>query len=302
MKDLISIVIPAYNEEAVMEELVFRLTYVLNKLSSFNFEIIIVENGSMDATLVKLLAARKKDKRIKILQLAKNEGCDGAIVAGLTYARGQAAIVMMADLQDIPELIPEFIQKWKSGYEIVYGIVKKRKGVRITRKIGTYIFYKIINFITKGAVPENVSDFRLLDKKVYSVIAHIPEHNKFFRGLVVWTGYRRIGISFDRPKRFAGESKADFSTALSVAINGIIAFSNFPLHIPWIFSIILFMMSVFLYFTNGFFSFLVLFSFSVVFGVLGIQSEYIGRIFEEVRKRPNFIVQNAYGIEVDKQI
>lgn len=297
MKKLISIVIPAYNEEEVVPELMQRLTNIFLELPEFEFEVIVVENGSFDHTLERLLEERKKEKRLKILQLAKNEGCDGAIMAGLSYAKGEAAIVMMADLQDSPELIPEFIDQWKKGYEIVYGIVKSRKGVAWTRRLGTMLFYKIINMLTHGSIPENVSDFRLLDRKVYRVLASIPEHNKFFRGLAIWTGYKHRGISFERPPREKGESKANFLSVFNIAINGIISFSTIPLRISWIFAALSLVFLLFsLIFFNGLFIIIGLAFFSV-FVILGIQAEYLGRIFEEVRQRPNFVVSATYGIE-----
>ncbi len=297
MKKLISIVIPAYNEEDVVPELIQRITQVISELSGFEFEIIVVENGSYDHTLEKLLEERKKEKRLKILQLAKNEGCDGAIMAGLSFARGDAAIVMMADLQDTPELISEFIANWEKGFEIVYGIVKSRRGVAWSRRFGTMVFYKIINVLTHGAVPENVSDFRLLDRKVYEVLAKIPEHNKFFRGLALWTGYRHKGIAFERPPREKGESKANFLSVLNIAINGIISFSSLPLRISWVFAGLCLVFSLFSVVFLDVFTVILGLAFFSVFVILGIQAEYLGRIFEEVRQRPNFIVSATYGIE-----
>ncbi len=294
---LISIVIPAYNEEAVLPELFKQLNTVLKILRQFTFEIIVVENGSEDNTLPVSLRHRKKDPRIKILQLAKNEGCDGAIIAGLTYAKGKAAIVMMADLQDDPALIPVFLKKWQEGYDMVYGIVKKRIGIPITRRAGTYLFYKLLYVLTKGTLPENVSDFRLMDQKVYKLITAIPEHNKFFRGLVIWTGYKHAGIPFERKKRFAGKSKANFSNVLNTAITGIIAFSNFPLRIPWLIGFIsLFFCVIAMLFFHMIIAGFILFLFSILCSIIAIQGEYILRILEEVRNRPNFIVSKQYGL------
>ncbi len=297
MKKRISIVIPAYNEEAVIPELIKRLSKVANSLKSHNFEFIIVENGSTDATLAELLKARRKDGRVKILHLAKNAGCDGGIVAGLSYATGQAAIVMMADLQDTPELIPQFIKKWEKGYHIVYGIVKKRKKLRITRKIGTFLFYKLMNFLTQGQLPENVSDFRLMDRRVYTILSRLPEHNKFFRGLVVWTGFKETGIYFERPERFAGKSKAYFLTVVNVAINGIISFTSIPLRMFWIFIGLMYVATFFSLLLSNYLFSIVLGIFSIISTMIGIQGEYILRIFEEVRNRPNHIVQDLYGLK-----
>lgn len=300
MKKLISVVIPAFNEEEVIEELTNRLASIANICKKYDFEFIIVDNGSIDNTFSSLLKARKKDKRVKILKLVKNATCDGGIIAGLSYATGNAAIVMMADLQDDPNLIPKFLKKWEDGYSIVYGIVKKRKNIKLTRKIATFLFYKLMTLLTQGFLPENVSDFRLMDKKAYTIITKLPEHNKFFRGLVMWTGFKETGIEFDRPKRFAGKSKAYFLTVLSVAVNGIISFTNLPLRIFWIF-VLFFSFYVVISFFQGItqysFILLILLFLSVM---LAIQGEYILRIFEEVRNRPNFIVQDMYGLQLDK--
>lgn len=301
MKDLISIVVPAYNEEEVIGKLCFRLIKVIDSFPNLKFEIIIVEGASTDKTFSVLLKEREKDQRIKILQLAKNEGCDGHIIAGLTYAKGDAAIIMMADLQDVPELIPRFIEKWKKGYDNVYGIVKKRIGVPITRKIGTHLFYRVIDLLTKGSVPQNVSDFRLMDKKVYKEIVKMSEHNKFFRGLAMWTGYSHIGIPFNRPKRQGGKSKAYFLAVLQVALNGIISFSGFPLRISWFFSVLLLFASVAMLFFNLFNMSIILLILTFFSLILSIQGEYLSRIFDEVRNRPNFIVSKTYGFDSVKE-
>lgn len=301
MKKLISIVIPAFNEEEVIPQLVKQLKKTAEICKNYQFEFIVVDNGSVDNTFDLLVKARKTEKRIKILRLVKNATCDGGIVAGLTYAKGDAAIVMMADLQDDPALIPQFLKKWEQGYAIVYGIVKKRKNVRFTRRLGTFIFYKLMTLLTQGFLPENVSDFRLMDKKAYTIITKLPEHNKFFRGLVMWTGFKQIGIPFDRPKRFAGKSKAYFFTVLTVAINGVIAFTNLPLRISWLFVLLFLGLALFSLFQGFTQTTLILFVLFLISIMLAIQGEYILRIFEEVRNRPNFIVQEMYGLDEKKK-
>ncbi|MEK7605461.1 MAG: glycosyltransferase family 2 protein [Patescibacteria group bacterium] len=300
MKKLISIVIPAYNEEEVVPELTKRLSKFMDTFTTYNFEVVVVEHGSKDKTLSELIKAHKKDKRIKILKLAKNEGCDGGIIAGLNFASGDAAVIMMADLQEPPELIPQFTEKWEEGYDIVYGIVKKRKKVPFLKIIGSLAFYRLMDFTTKGSLPENVSDFRLLDRRVYSVITKIPEHNQFFRGIAVWVGFKQIGIPFDRPERFAGKSKADYVTMFRVALNGIYSFSYITLLSPWMFG------GFFGIATLIAFAFLrlelavVLFGFTLICIILGIQNEYIKRIMDETRNRPKFIVDKTFGLSAKK--
>lgn len=296
MKKLISVVIPAFNEEEVIQSLSTSLTKIMNSLTRYNFEVIVVEHGSKDNTLKELLKARKKDSRIKIMQLTKNVGCDGGIIAGLTYAKGDAAIVMMADLQDDPNLFPKFIKKWEEGYDIVYAILTKRVNVKFYKKIGAHIFYYLMDIFSKGLVPQNVSDFRLIDKVVYKSIINMPEHNKFFRGLVAWTGFKQIGIPAVRLERAAGTPKSDFKTLFKVGLNGLFSFSNMPLRISWLF--------LFIFLVGGIISLLLknitisilLLSFTGISFSIGIQGEYIARILEESKKRPNFIIKNLYGV------
>jgi glycosyltransferase involved in cell wall biosynthesis len=297
MKKLISIVIPAYNEEVVIPRLGAVLIDALKKLSHYQWEIIIVDNGSQDHTLEAILKIRAKDKRFKILQLAKNELADGGIIAGLSFARGDAAVVMMADLQESPDLIAKFLQKWEEGYDIVYAVVKRRMGTTFVRKIVTVLFYRTINFLTRGMIMRDVSDFRLIDRRVYTAIAKTPEHNKFFRGISTWVGFKSTGIPFVRQKRIAGESKADFRSVWTVAVNGILSFSYMPLKISWWVAGISFAGACIAYlFTSSLIITLFLLMLSVLCVLIGIQNEYMIRVLEEVRGRPNFIVKKSFGL------
>jgi len=311
MKKMISIIIPAYNEEAVIGELKKRLQQIMNQCKNYDFEVIIVENGSADTTFEQLISVHHEDPRFKIVQLSRNFGCDGGITAGLAYAKGDAAVIMNADLQDPPELIPSFIQKWKSGYEIVYGVIQKREGVNVIRRVLSRAAYMIIFKLSNHMIPENASDFRLIDRKVYTIINSLKEKNKFLRGLVVWTGFKQIGVPFERQPRFAGESKADFRTVWHVAMNGIFSFSYFPLKIAtflgFLLSTLTFLMAlveISLYFmygreVPGFTTIIlvILFCFGMVFLILGIMGTYIERIYDEVKERPNYIVRNEVGVK-----
>ncbi len=309
VKKKISIVIPVYNEEKVIPELIKRLTNFVDKLSNYDFEIILVEHGSVDNSFNLLRKYAKKDKRIKILQLSRNFGCDGGIAAGMRFARGDACVIMMADLQEPIELINDFIKKWEEGYEIVYGVVKKRTA-GLLRNISSIVFYKIINLFTNNMFPENDSDFRLIDKKVYQTINQMKEQNKYLRGLIMWTGFKHIGLPFDRKKRFAGESKADFKTVLRVALNGIFSFSYLPLRfITYLglfitivsFSLIIFYLYLYFYYGRvapGITTVILitLFLFGTLFFILGVISEYLIRIYEEVKGRPNFVIKNKVNL------
>ena len=310
MKQLISIVIPIYNEEKNLDQLYKRLNHLMDLEKKYDFEIISVEHGSDDSSLKKLLEIRRRDKRVKILQLSKNFGsADAGIVAGLNFAQGNACVILMADLQEPPELISQFLKYWEKGYEIVYGIVKKRPGTSLVRRISSVIFYKILNIMTGNIFPENVSDFRLIDKKVYKIINQMEERNKFLRGLIAWSGFNQIGISFERKERFAGKSKADFLTVLKVAANGIFSFSYLPLKIVTILGFLLSIISFLMIFYQivlfviygrgapGISTVVILvsFLFSMLFLILGVMGEYISRIYDEVKGRPNFIVKNKIG-------
>ena len=259
MKKLISVVIPFYNEERNITRLYERLKKVMSTESRYNFEIVAVEHGSQDSTIEKLLEIRKVDKRVKVLQLTKNFGnADAGISAGLAFVKGDAAVIIMADLQEPPELIRKFLRKWEEGYEIVYGIVKKRPGVSLLRKVLSNFFYKFLNLMTDNMFPDNASDFRLIDQKVYKVINSMQERNKFLRGLIPWTGFKQTGVPFERSPRFAGKSNADFLTVLKVASNGIFSFSYTPLKtvtvLGFILSIVSFLIigyQIALYIING---------------------------------------------------
>ncbi len=302
---LISIVIPIYNEEKGIGELIKVITLFIDSYSRYSFEVILVENGSIDNSYNELYSYAKVDKRFKIVQLSKNVGCDGGIEAGIHNSKGDALVIMMADLQEPITLIKDFIRNWENGYDIVYGIVKKRTASFI-RNFCSTTFYKLINLLTGNMFPENASDFRLIDKKVYEAIGNMQERNKYLRGLIAWTGFSQIGIPFDRKERFAGKSKANFLTVLKVATNGIFSFSYIPLRfisvLGFIITIVSFLMIGFylcLYIIWGRVApgattiiLLILTLFGILFFVLGIISEYLVRIYEEVKSRPNFIEKN----------
>ena len=310
-KKLISLVIPIFNEESNISELYIQLVKLMSREIKYNFEIIAVEHGSTDSTFKKLLTINKKDKRLKILQLSKNFGnADAAIFAGLNFVKGDASVLMMGDLQDPPDMIPQFIRKWEQGYEIVYGIIKKRADTSFSRKISSLLFYMILNKLTDNLFPENVSDFRLIDKKVYEIVKTMPERNKFLRGIINWTGFSQIGVSFNREKRFAGESKAYFFTVLKVALNGIFSFSYAPLKLVTLlgfalsvvsFMLIIYQLSLYIVVGRGEpgISTIVIvlgFLFGMLFLILGVMGEYLARIYDEVKQRPNFIIRNKIGL------
>ena len=304
MKKLISIIIPAYNEEECVDELAARLKALFATESQYDFEAIIVENGSIDTTWEKLQKIAAVDSRFKILKLSRNFRMDGGLTAGLDYIKGDACVLMTADLQDPPELISEFLRKWEAGWENIYGVVTKRGGTGPIRTLNSKMFYFVADKLTDGRIPKNASDFRLVDKKVYLAIKSMTERNRFVRGLFAWAGFKSIGIPMERPPRFGGVSNAHTFGVIDLAFKGIFAHSYKPLRLITIFGIFLSAFSflaiiplAIIWVTSGvpFAGFGTIISlFLLVIGILslmiGILSEYIGLIYEEVKSRPNYIV------------
>jgi dolichol-phosphate mannosyltransferase len=304
MKKLISIIIPAYNEEECVDELAARLKTLFVTESQYDFEAIIVENGSIDSTWEKLQKVAASDPRFKILKLSRNFRMDGGLTAGLDYIKGDACVLMTADLQDPPELISEFLRKWEAGWENIYGIVTKRGGTGPIRTLNSKMFYYVADKLTDGRIPKNASDFRLVDKKVYLAIKSMTERNRFVRGLFAWAGFKSIGVPMERPPRFGGVSNAHTFGVIDLAFKGIFAHSYKPLRLITIFGIFLSAFSFFaiiplaiIWVTSGvpFAGFgtiisLFLFVLGILSLMIGILSEYIGLIYEEVKSRPNYIV------------
>jgi dolichol-phosphate mannosyltransferase len=307
-KKTISIVITAYNEEDNVIELHRQLNEVILEIPEYNFELIFIENGSTDKTLENLKVLSEKDSKLKIIKLSRNFGFDGGMTAGLDNVTADAAIVMTANLQDNPYVIPEFIEKWEEGFDMVYGVVKSRPGKSIIRKFNSKIYYKILKRATNNLIPKDVSDYRLIDKKVINALTQLRESNRFFRGFFSWVGFSTIGVEFERQKRFSGESKAKTFKVLGFAIRGLFAFSNLPLRISTFLTILFSVMS-FLILTvqiyrwitfgvpfDGFGTIIgifLLFS-SLLFGILSVLGQYIGLIFEETKSRPLYIIDEVY--------
>ena len=309
-KKLISIVIPAYNEEDCVEELAAQLTNVMNKLKKYKFEVLIVENGSKDKTWSLLQKIAETDKRFKPIRLSRNFGMDGGVTAGLELATGDACVIMTADLQDPPELIIEFAKKWEEGFENIYMIVEKRETSGFLRRINSRLFYLIADRLTGGLIPKGVSDYRLVDRKVYEAVRSMHESNRFVRGLFAWVGFKSFGISHPRPARFGGESKARLSTVLRLAKHGILSFSDIPLRfITWfglscsglaLATMVIFAILKFVIGTPfaGFATIvtIVLFFFGLLSFMIGILAEYVAMIHSEVKGRPNFVISEKLGL------
>jgi glycosyltransferase involved in cell wall biosynthesis len=310
---LVSIIVPAYNESACVDELARRLTGVFDSEAAYDWEAIIVENGSTDDTWMKLQAINAKDPRFKIVRLARNFRMDGGLTAGSQFADGDACFFMTADLQDPPEIIPEFLRRWEEGYENIYGVVMERQGTGPFRSFNSKAFYWLAAKLTDGRIPRNASDFRLLDRKAYDAVRSMQERNRFVRGLVAWVGFESIGVPMRRPPRFAGDSKAYSPKVVELAFKGIFAHSYVPLRIITAFGVALSVLSLLVLVASGIFWLfegvpfsgfgtivsLVLLLFGVLTFMLGIVSEYVGLIYEEVKARPNFVVSRTLGFARD---
>lgn len=304
----VTCIITAYNEEDNVIELYSQLESVNKNLQNYSLDYLFIENGSSDNTFKNLLEMKSKNNKLKIIKLSRNFGFDGGITAGLDLVDADAAVIMTSNLQDDPKIIPEFIQKWEEGYEMVYGIVKSRPGKSIFRRINSIIYYRILKFATKGLIPMDVSDFRLVDKKVINALRKLRESNRFFRGFFSWVGFKTVGIEFERQERFAGKSKADTLKVLGFALRSIFAFSNLPLKISTFFTLIFSFLSISVLTLqiyrwinlgvpfDGFgtiigISLLVA---SILFGVLSILGQYISLIFDETKNRPLYIIDEIY--------
>ena len=309
MKKLISIVIPAYNETECVDELARRLSLVFEKEATYDFECVIVENGSLDDTYEKLVRINESDLRFKVLKLARNFRMDGGLTAGLSVISGDACVLMTADLQDPPELIHDFLRLWEKGYENVYGVVTQRQGTGIIRRMNSRLFYQLAGWLTNGRVTKNASDFRLVDRKVYETVRTMDERNRFVRGLFSWVGFKSVGVPMVRPPRHGGVSNAHTLKVLDLALKGIFAHSYVPLKIISIAGVVvsvgaliatLWTVIAALFFGVPFSGYgtiicTLLLGIGIVTLLLGVIAEYIALIYEEVKQRPNFIISEKIG-------
>jgi glycosyltransferase involved in cell wall biosynthesis len=306
----LSIVIPMYNEEDNLEHLFSRLFEVLYPLK-ITHEIICVNDGSRDKTLSQLIDFHKINPRIKIINLSRNFGKEIALSAGIDYAQGQAVVPIDADLQDPPELIHDLIDKWREGYDIVYATRRSRQGETWMKQFTAKMFYKIIGRMAEIEIPSNTGDFRLMDRKVVNAIKQLPERTRFMKGLFAWVGYRQTFVLFDREPRFQGQTKWNYWKLWNFALGGIFSFSLLPLKV-WtylgsVISLLSLAYAIFLILKTlilgidvaGYTSLMVaiLFLGGVQLISLGVIGEYLGRVYEEVKARPLYLVSDLWGLE-----
>ena len=308
----ISVVIPMYFEEEVANECYNRMSKVLNEMKDYDSEIIFVNDGSTDKTLEILEEIAAKDKTVKVISFARNFGHQCAVTAGLKYVTGDVVCIIDADLQDPPELIKDMVKKWEEGYEVIYGKRKTRKGESFFKLFTAKMFYRTLNSLSNVEIPKDTGDFRVLDRKVVDTINSMPEHNKFLRGMFSWVGYKQYAFEYERQERFAGKTKYPLKKMLKLASDGIIGFSTKPLKLVGILGIVSVFISIAIliyalisfifglnHLTAGWTSLMVAITFFAGVQLLSIWiiSEYIGRIYDESKQRPEYIVAKTINTE-----
>lgn len=308
MKIILSVVVPIFNESGNINQLYSRLNEVLRKISR-EHEIIFINDGSSDNSLALLKKIRRKDKKIKIISFSRNFGHMAAVDAGLTNAKSEWVIVMDGDLQDPPEVIPKMLVRAKEGFDVVYGVKKKRKEGVIKRTLFS-MFYRLFDMLSPYKMPANAGTFSLMNKKVVKLIVSLPEKNKFVSGLRAWTGFSQVGVEYERSARHAGEP-ASLKRLTKLALDGIISFSYIPLRIAsilgFIFATFAFLAIIGVFVLRIFFGFgivgwastmsAVLFVGGIQLITLGIIGEYLARIYDEVKNRPKYIISEKLGFK-----
>lgn len=308
MKDILiySIVVPLYNEELVISESYRRIKKVMENTDE-NYEIIFINDGSKDKTEYLTRFICQNDPQVKLINFSRNFGHQAAITAGMNNAAGKAVIVIDADLQDPPEVIPELIKKWKEGYQVVYAKRAKREGETWFKKLTARMFYRLLKNLTTTDIPVDTGDFRLIDRKVCDALKTLPERNRYVRGLVSWLGFKQTYVEFVRKERFAGETKYTFKKMMKLAMDGITSFSNKPLVLIGYLGGLLFtggfITAVFLivkdiiYGRNilslSFIMAAINLLFGILFGALAVIGQYIGRILDESKGRPMYVIDST---------
>lgn len=307
-QQLISIIVPMYNEEANLETLFAELHKNTSGLD-VEYEIVCVDDGSKDGTRAALLAKAAEDARVRVVLLSRNFGKEAAMTAALDYARGDAVIPIDADLQDPPELIAQMVAKWREGFDVVYAKRTSRDADTPLKRNTAGLFYKVFNALSEMPIPENVGDFRLMDRRVVEAIKQLPEKDRFMKGLFCWPGFHSATIEFERQERQEGESKFNYWKLWNFALNGITSFSSLPVrmgvYLGLIVSLVAFVFGVVVVVKTlvtgvdvpGYASLMVVILFlgGVQLFFLGLLGEYIGRIYKEVKNRPIYMVEKTVG-------
>jgi glycosyltransferase involved in cell wall biosynthesis len=304
---LLSLVVPVFNEEESIDIFLDTVRALVER-DGLRFEIVFVNDGSRDNTLIRLLDHSAADRRLRIVNLSRNFGKEAALTAGIDHANGDVIVPMDIDLQDPPDLIGPFMARWREGYDIVYGVRTQRASDPAARRLSAGWFYRVFNSMSPVRIPENVGDFRLVDRRAVEVLRQLPERNRFMKGLFAWVGFNAIGVPYERPQRAVGSSKFDLWRLWNFALDGVVSFSTAPLR-AWFYVGVaiatiavlyaIFIVTRVLIFgidTPGYASLLiaVLLMGAIQLLSLGIIGEYLGRLFLEVKSRPIYVVEGVY--------
>jgi len=316
LKMLVSVIIPCFNEERVLLDTYRRLSAVLGNQEGLDYELLFVDDGSSDGTKPILREFAKLDSRVNLIAFSRNFGHQPAVSAGLRHCRGDLAVIIDADLQDPPEVIPEMIaQLLKTGSNVVYGVRKKRKGETLFKLVTAHLFYKVLNALSEISLPENTGDFRVMDRKVIAAFNALPETNKYIRGLIGWMGFKQTPYYYEREARHAGTTKYTLSKMLRFASTGIFYFSKKPLKIATAFGFFSVAVGLLLstwilfnkivkpaYLVSGWTSIIlvVVYFSGVQLLTIGILGQYIGSLFDEIKKRPEYIVDETMISGLDR--
>ena len=308
MKPVFSVVIPCYNEEEVIMESYRRISAVMLSMGE-PYELVFINDGSKDATPALLNRLADEDNSVRVLHFARNAGHQIAVSAGLDYAAGSAVVIIDADLQDPPELIPEMARLWREGAQVVYGQRRSRAGESFLKLKTAELYYKLIQKLTGNAIPRDTGDFRLVDEKVADAVRGMPEHARFLRGMFAWVGFKQVPLLYDRDKRFAGQTHYPFKKMLKLAADGIMSFSDKPLKLPlwmglvWLFLggltlLVLLIMALAGHSGGGWWlASLLMIGFGSTLASIGIAGSYLARVYDEVKQRPLYIVADTRGFD-----
>ena len=305
----ITILVPAYNEEEALPLLYERVSKIMNDMKDYEFELLFVNDGSKDNTLNEIKKLREQDKRVSYVDFSRNFGKEIGMIAGLDYATGDCVIIMDADLQDPPELIPQMVELWEQGYDDVYAQRKSRKGETWLKKFTSKMYYKVLQSLTRVPIQKDTGDFRLLDRRCVNALKKMRETSRCSKSMFSWIGYNKKAILYDRDPRIAGKTKWNYMKLIDLAIDGITAFTTSPLRISTFLSIPTFL-ALLIYFIYVLVKccrlhiaiqafqatiLLILFFAGVQIVLIGIMGEYLGRIFNESKQRPLYLVNEYNG-------
>jgi len=312
----ITVVVPLFNEEKVIEHFYRRMKATIEKVRSHSFTLLFVNDGSTDGTLQQLKVLALSDHSVRIVDFSRNFGHQAAILAGIQRAEGEAAVIIDGDLQDPPEVIPRLIQKWEQGFEVVYGKRIRREGESAFKRLSAFLFYRLMRVLSDTDVPKDVGDFRLIDRKVIDVLKDHSERNIFIRGLIAWIGFRQTFVEYERDRRYAGDTKYPLIRMLNFALDGITSFSIKPLRLSLMTGFVCILIGValviytlvmkYVYPETVISGWTSLFIAVIFFGgvqlfTMGIVGEYVGKIYRETKQRPLYIVRGTYGFRGDEE-